>query len=52
MEFTSERLNSLNIIRPLSKLAYRGKFKGDTEHRTVAYIDIRENSATYSTYKL
>nr|WP_218460731.1 palindromic element RPE1 domain-containing protein [Rickettsia sp. TH2014] len=38
--------------RPLEKLAYREEFEGDTERRTAAYIDIREDSSTGSTYKL
>ncbi|XVN44638.1 MAG: palindromic element RPE1 domain-containing protein [Rickettsia hoogstraalii] len=39
-------------IRLLRKLAYREEFEGDTERRTAAYIDIREDSSTESTYKL
>ncbi|MCC8467507.1 MAG: palindromic element RPE1 domain-containing protein [Rickettsia endosymbiont of Eriopis connexa] len=39
-------------MRPLQKFAYREKFEGDTERRTAAYIDIREDSSTGSTYKL
>ncbi|MCZ6896917.1 MAG: bifunctional peptide chain release factor N(5)-glutamine methyltransferase PrmC/tRNA (guanosine(46)-N7)-methyltransferase TrmB [Rickettsia endosymbiont of Ixodes ricinus] len=38
--------------RHLSKPAYREEFKGDTSPRTTAYIDIREDSSTGSTYKL
>nr|WP_232218729.1 palindromic element RPE1 domain-containing protein [Rickettsia conorii] len=29
-------------MRPLPKPAYREEFKGDTEHSTTAYIEIRE----------
>ncbi len=38
--------------RPLRKLAYGREFEGDTEHSTAAYIDIREDASTGSTYKL
>ncbi|WP_341789460.1 UDP-N-acetylmuramyl-tripeptide synthetase [Rickettsia endosymbiont of Polydrusus tereticollis] len=38
--------------RVLSKLAYREEFKGDTERRTAAYSNVREDSSTGSTYKL
>ncbi|MFY9589774.1 SURF1 family cytochrome oxidase biogenesis protein [Rickettsia endosymbiont of Halotydeus destructor] len=38
--------------RLFSKLAYREKFKGDTEHRTATYSSVREDSSTGSTYKL
>ncbi|HJD56167.1 MAG TPA: DNA polymerase III subunit alpha [Rickettsia endosymbiont of Pyrocoelia pectoralis] len=41
-----------DINRPLQELAYREEFEGDTEHRTTAYIDVREDSSTGSTYKL
>ncbi|HJD55741.1 MAG TPA: gamma-glutamyl-gamma-aminobutyrate hydrolase family protein [Rickettsia endosymbiont of Pyrocoelia pectoralis] len=41
-----------DYIRPLRKLAYREEFEGDTERRTAAYIDVREDSSTGSTYKL
>nr|WP_082623663.1 palindromic element RPE1 domain-containing protein [Rickettsia rhipicephali] len=34
------------------KPAYREEFKGDTEHSTTAYIEIREDASTGSTYKL
>ncbi|MGX6960215.1 MAG: dTMP kinase [Rickettsia endosymbiont of Pentastiridius leporinus] len=36
----------------LHKSSYKEKFEGDTEHRTAAYKDIREDSSTGSTYKL
>jgi len=41
-----------NNNRPLRKLAYREEFEGDTEHRTAAYLNVREDSSTGSTYKL
>ncbi|HJD55180.1 MAG TPA: palindromic element RPE1 domain-containing protein [Rickettsia endosymbiont of Pyrocoelia pectoralis] len=44
--------SSQNYIRPLSKLAYGREFEGDTEPRSAAYIDVREDSSTGSTYKL
>ena len=40
-------------IRHLSKPAYREEFKGDTEAlATAAYIEVREDASTGSTYKL
>ncbi|HJD59421.1 MAG TPA: palindromic element RPE1 domain-containing protein [Rickettsia endosymbiont of Omalisus fontisbellaquei] len=36
----------------MHKLSYKEEFEGDTEHRTAAYIDVREDSSTGSTYKL
>nr|WP_081427926.1 MULTISPECIES: palindromic element RPE1 domain-containing protein [spotted fever group] len=33
-------------------VASREEFKGDTEHSTTAYIEIREDASTGSTYKL
>ncbi|MCZ6884641.1 MAG: palindromic element RPE1 domain-containing protein [Rickettsia endosymbiont of Ixodes ricinus] len=39
-------------MRHLSTPAYREEFKGDTERRTAAYMDICEDSSTGSTYKL
>nr|WP_232202742.1 palindromic element RPE1 domain-containing protein [Rickettsia montanensis] len=39
-------------MRPLPKPAYREELKGDTEHSTTAYIEIREDASTGSTYKL
>ncbi|HJD55493.1 MAG TPA: rRNA maturation RNase YbeY [Rickettsia endosymbiont of Pyrocoelia pectoralis] len=41
-----------NDNRHLSKFAYREEFKGYTECRTAAYINVREDSSTGSTYKL
>ncbi|MGX6959922.1 MAG: palindromic element RPE1 domain-containing protein [Rickettsia endosymbiont of Pentastiridius leporinus] len=38
--------------RHLSKQAYREEFKGDTERRTAAYVNVREDSSTGSTSKL
>ncbi|CAK6515393.1 CTP synthase [Rickettsia helvetica] len=38
--------------RHLSKLAYREEFEGDTEYRTVAYTNVREDLSAGSTYKL
>ncbi|MCC8378125.1 MAG: palindromic element RPE1 domain-containing protein [Rickettsia endosymbiont of Graphium doson] len=38
--------------RHLSKLTYREEFKGDASPRTTAYIKVREDSSTESTYKL
>ncbi|ACP53892.1 Unknown [Rickettsia africae ESF-5] len=38
--------------RHLQKLAYREEFEEDTAHRTTAYIEVREDSSTGSTYKL
>ncbi|AXU06655.1 palindromic element RPE1 domain-containing protein [Rickettsia japonica] len=40
------------LIRPLPKPTYREELKGDTEHSTTAYIEIREDASTGSTYKL
>ncbi|MCZ6896560.1 MAG: palindromic element RPE1 domain-containing protein, partial [Rickettsia endosymbiont of Ixodes ricinus] len=37
-------------MRHLSTPAYREEFKGDTERRTAAYMDICEDSSTGSTY--
>lgn len=42
----------LDNTRHLSKVAYREEFKGDTEHSTAAYTNVREDSSTGSTYKL
>ncbi|ABV73171.1 hypothetical protein A1E_01130 [Rickettsia canadensis str. McKiel] len=36
----------------LAKFTYREEFKGDTECSTAAYINIREDASTGSTYKL
>ena len=41
-----------NKIDFLHKSSYKEEFEGDTEHRTAAYIDIREDSSLGSTYKL
>ena len=38
--------------RHLSKFAYREEFKGNTERRTAAYTEVREDSSTRSTHKL
>ncbi|MCC8482963.1 MAG: palindromic element RPE1 domain-containing protein, partial [Rickettsia endosymbiont of Labidopullus appendiculatus] len=38
--------------RPLAKLAYAEEFEGDAERRTAAYLSVREDSSTASTYKL
>nr|WP_231555897.1 palindromic element RPE1 domain-containing protein [Rickettsia hoogstraalii] len=38
--------------RLLTKFAYREEFEGDTERRTAAYSNVREDSSTGSTYKL
>ncbi|BBJ31527.1 hypothetical protein RAS_06360 [Rickettsia asiatica] len=38
--------------RHLPKPAYREEFKGDTECRTAAYKEVREDASTGSTYKL
>ncbi|MCC8397765.1 MAG: palindromic element RPE1 domain-containing protein [Rickettsia endosymbiont of Labidopullus appendiculatus] len=40
------------FIRPLAKVAYAEEFEGDTERRTAAYSNVREDSSTVSTYKL
>ncbi|MDR0329199.1 MAG: palindromic element RPE1 domain-containing protein [Rickettsia sp.] len=34
------------------KLIYSEEFEGDTEHKTAAYKDVREDLSTGSTYKL
>ncbi|MCC8483902.1 MAG: palindromic element RPE1 domain-containing protein [Rickettsia endosymbiont of Labidopullus appendiculatus] len=39
-------------MRPLAKLAYAEEFEGDAERRTAAYLSVREDSSTESTYKL
>ncbi|USD86100.1 palindromic element RPE1 domain-containing protein [Rickettsia rickettsii str. 'Sheila Smith'] len=39
-------------MRPLPKPTYREEFNGDTGHSTTAYIEIREDASTESTYKL
>ncbi|HJD57578.1 MAG TPA: palindromic element RPE1 domain-containing protein [Rickettsia endosymbiont of Sericostoma sp.] len=39
-------------MRPLAKLAYAEEFVGDTERRTAAYSNVREDSSTGSTHKL
>ncbi|WP_341751156.1 palindromic element RPE1 domain-containing protein [Candidatus Tisiphia endosymbiont of Piscicola geometra] len=44
--------NSTDGNRPLQKLAYAEEFEGDTERRTAAYSDVREDSSTGSTHKL
>ncbi|MCC8398954.1 MAG: palindromic element RPE1 domain-containing protein [Rickettsia endosymbiont of Labidopullus appendiculatus] len=47
------RVNSLiDSNRPLAKLAYAEEFVGDTERKTAAYIDVREDLSTGSTHKL
>ncbi|WP_425362779.1 palindromic element RPE1 domain-containing protein [Candidatus Tisiphia endosymbiont of Hybos culiciformis] len=38
-------------ISPPSKLAYAEGFEGDSERRTAAYSNVREDSSTASTYK-
>lgn len=38
--------------RHLQKLAYREEFEGETARRTAAYIEVRKDSSTGSTYKL
>lgn len=38
--------------RFLSKLAFGWEIVGDSEHRTAAYIKVREDSSTESTPKL
>ncbi|MDD9334474.1 MAG: palindromic element RPE1 domain-containing protein [Rickettsiaceae bacterium] len=35
----------------LSKLAYAQGCEGDAERRTAAYLNVREDSSTASTYK-
>ncbi|BBJ31797.1 cation:proton antiporter [Rickettsia asiatica] len=42
----------INLIRPLQKRGFREKFEGDTERRTTAYKNVREDSSAGSTYKL
>ncbi|MCC8397768.1 MAG: palindromic element RPE1 domain-containing protein [Rickettsia endosymbiont of Labidopullus appendiculatus] len=42
----------INKNRPLAKLAYAEEFEGDAERRTAAYLSVREDSSTASTYKL
>jgi RPE1 domain-containing protein len=37
--------------RPLAKFAYAEGFEGDSERRTTAYLSVREDSSTESTYK-
>ncbi|HJD55053.1 MAG TPA: palindromic element RPE1 domain-containing protein [Rickettsia endosymbiont of Proechinophthirus fluctus] len=39
-------------MRPLPKPTYREAFNGDTGQSTTAYIEIREDTSTESTYKL
>ncbi|MFU7500709.1 MULTISPECIES: palindromic element RPE1 domain-containing protein [unclassified Candidatus Tisiphia] len=39
-------------IRPLSKLACAEEFEGVTERRTAAYLSVREDLSTGTTYKL
>nr|WP_231289940.1 palindromic element RPE1 domain-containing protein [Rickettsia australis] len=43
---------TLENNRYLSKPTYREKFKGDTEHSTAAYIEIREDASLGSTSKV
>ncbi|XVN40923.1 MAG: UDP-N-acetylmuramoyl-L-alanine--D-glutamate ligase [Rickettsia endosymbiont of Argas persicus] len=38
--------------RHFAKFAYREEFKGDTARSTAAYIEVREDASTGSTYKL
>ncbi|AAY60930.1 alanine racemase [Rickettsia felis str. Pedreira] len=46
-------LYGLNPVIDLSNnLSYKEEFEGDTERRTAAYINVREDSSTGSTYKL
>ncbi|WP_218460285.1 bifunctional 2-polyprenyl-6-hydroxyphenol methylase/3-demethylubiquinol 3-O-methyltransferase UbiG [Rickettsia sp. TH2014] len=56
LEYIIEKITShYNDIssRPLWKFAYREEFEGDTEAlATAAYISIREDASTGSTYKL
>ncbi len=51
MNFVVSMLASLNT-RPPAKLATEKEFAGDTERRTTAYLNVREDSSTGSTYKL
>ncbi|MCC8398324.1 MAG: aconitate hydratase AcnA [Rickettsia endosymbiont of Labidopullus appendiculatus] len=59
MELTSLTKGDVNIDkkypvinRPIRKLAYAEEFVGDTERKTAAYIDVREDLSTGSTHKL
>ncbi|HJD59626.1 MAG TPA: palindromic element RPE1 domain-containing protein [Rickettsia endosymbiont of Omalisus fontisbellaquei] len=36
----------------MHKSSYKEEFEGDTERRTAAYSNVREDSSTGSTYKL
>ncbi|HJD55227.1 MAG TPA: NAD-glutamate dehydrogenase [Rickettsia endosymbiont of Pyrocoelia pectoralis] len=47
-----QKLLDINDDRLIQKLAYREEFEGDTERRTAAYKNVREDSSTGSTYKL
>ncbi|MDR0625427.1 MAG: palindromic element RPE1 domain-containing protein [Holosporales bacterium] len=38
------------LIGPLSKPSKSEFWEGDTEHRSGAYLDVREHSSTESTY--
>ncbi|MDR0625633.1 MAG: palindromic element RPE1 domain-containing protein, partial [Holosporales bacterium] len=39
-----------DVIGPLSKPSKSEFWEGDTEHRSGAYLDVREHSSTGSTY--
>ncbi|MCC8398963.1 MAG: palindromic element RPE1 domain-containing protein [Rickettsia endosymbiont of Labidopullus appendiculatus] len=43
---------AINNIRLLLKLAYAEEFVGDTERRTAAYSNVREEQSTGITHKL
>ncbi len=51
VEIVEDYTNSDCNNRPLSKLACAEGFEGDSERRTAAYSNVREDSSTESTYK-
>ncbi|XVN42643.1 MAG: DNA polymerase III subunit alpha [Candidatus Rickettsia vulgarisii] len=51
INISSGYFNIVSDNRPLSKLATDEGFEGDTERRTGAYINVREDPSTGSTYK-
>ncbi|MDR0624905.1 MAG: palindromic element RPE1 domain-containing protein [Holosporales bacterium] len=44
------KYNNTAVTGPLSKLSKSEFWEGDTEHRSGAYLDVREHLSTGSTY--
>ncbi|MDR0625256.1 MAG: palindromic element RPE1 domain-containing protein, partial [Holosporales bacterium] len=48
--FQEKRSTEAECTGPLSKPSKSEFWEGDTEHRSGAYLDVREHSSTGSTY--